>query len=324
MKDSVCAVVVTYNRKNLLVECLEAIRKQTRPVQGICLVDNASTDGTSELLLEKGYISELPSEDLKKPWNKEFIIHNLTDGNAIRFHYVRMNENIGGAGGFYEGIKEALNMNFDYIWLMDDDAEPTKNALSSLVAHARPDRCIASLAVVKDSEELTWPLIIRIGGKCVVVDHIFEIPSTSLVEALFCPFLGVLIPIPIVKKVGLPIKEYFIWGDDVEYTKRIRKFNFPIFFVPKSLIYHPIQSKYRTSFLWRKKVILVDAPDWKQYYGFRNHIHMAVKDRDIVSILRNVVVFFLIWNKRGAKLDTLHYYVEALIDGFRGHLGKRY
>ena len=39
--DTVCAVVVTYNRKELLLECLEALRKQTRPVQGIYLIDNA-------------------------------------------------------------------------------------------------------------------------------------------------------------------------------------------------------------------------------------------------------------------------------------------
>jgi GT2 family glycosyltransferase len=55
-KETVCAVVVTYNRKNLLIECLEGLRKQTRPVDAICLVDNASTDGTPDLLLEKGYI----------------------------------------------------------------------------------------------------------------------------------------------------------------------------------------------------------------------------------------------------------------------------
>jgi len=73
MSDSVCAVVVTYNRKNLLIECLEALRKQTRPIQGIYLIDNASTDGTPELLLEKGYISELPPQNLKEPWEKEFL-----------------------------------------------------------------------------------------------------------------------------------------------------------------------------------------------------------------------------------------------------------
>jgi rhamnopyranosyl-N-acetylglucosaminyl-diphospho-decaprenol beta-1,3/1,4-galactofuranosyltransferase len=121
MSDSVCAVVVTYNRKNLLIECLEALRKQTRPIQGIYLIDNASTDGTPELLLEKGYISELPPENLKEPWEKEFIIQNLTNGEEIKLHYVRMHENTGGAGGFYEGVKRGYERGYDWLWLMDDD-----------------------------------------------------------------------------------------------------------------------------------------------------------------------------------------------------------
>ena len=52
-KETVCAVVVTYNRKNHLLECLEGLRKQTRPIDAIYLVDNASTDGTPDLYLKK-------------------------------------------------------------------------------------------------------------------------------------------------------------------------------------------------------------------------------------------------------------------------------
>ena len=106
-KDTVCAVVVTYNRKNLLLECLEALRKQTRPVQAIYLIDNASTDGTPELLLEKKYIKKLPPENLTEPWEEEFEVRNLTDGQPIKLHYVRMHQNTGGAGGFHEGVKRA-------------------------------------------------------------------------------------------------------------------------------------------------------------------------------------------------------------------------
>ena len=51
----VAAVVVTYNRKELLMECLEALLRQTRPLQAIYIIDNASTDGTPELLHREGY-----------------------------------------------------------------------------------------------------------------------------------------------------------------------------------------------------------------------------------------------------------------------------
>ncbi len=132
-RETVCAVVVTYNRKNLLIECLEALRKQTRPVQGIYLIDNASTDRTPNFLLEKGYIKELPPENLKEHWEKEFKIKNLTDGNSIKLYYVRMHENTGGAGGFHEGVKRTYEKGYDWLWLMDDDVEPEKKALEILL-----------------------------------------------------------------------------------------------------------------------------------------------------------------------------------------------
>ncbi len=57
-RDTIAAVVVTYNRKELLIECLDALMNQTYPLDGIYIIDNASSDGTPELLLEKGYINK--------------------------------------------------------------------------------------------------------------------------------------------------------------------------------------------------------------------------------------------------------------------------
>ncbi len=104
-KETVCAVVVTYNRKHLLLECLEAIRRRTRQVDGIYIIDNASDDGTPELLKENGYIPELPPFNLSEPYEIEHRINNLVDGNTINVFYVRMPENTGGAGGFYEKVR---------------------------------------------------------------------------------------------------------------------------------------------------------------------------------------------------------------------------
>lgn len=121
MRDNtVCAVVVTYNRKNLLLECLEAIRRQTRPVDAIYIIDNASTDGTPEVLKENGYIPELPPFNLSEPYEIEHKISNLVDGNPINVFYVRMYENTGSAGGFYEVnyifiVSVKQNM---YIWMV--------------------------------------------------------------------------------------------------------------------------------------------------------------------------------------------------------------
>ncbi|MCS7279986.1 MAG: glycosyltransferase, partial [Thermodesulfobacteriaceae bacterium] len=136
-RETVCAVVVTYNRKKLLLECLEAIRRQTSPVQGIYIIDNASTDGTPEFLRENGYIRELPPENLAEPWEREFTIENLVDGQEIRVHYVRMHENTGSSGGYHEGVKRAYEKGYDWLWLMDDDVEPTSHTLHKLIHSSR-------------------------------------------------------------------------------------------------------------------------------------------------------------------------------------------
>ena len=118
-KETVCAVVVTYNRKDLLVECLESLLQQTRPLDGIYIIDNASNDGTPGYLKEKGFIQELPPKESNEPWERKFILTY-----KLPIYYVRMHENTGGAGGFYEGVKRAYEKGYDWLWLMDDDADP--------------------------------------------------------------------------------------------------------------------------------------------------------------------------------------------------------
>ena len=103
------AVVVTYNRKELLKECIDAILNQSVPVEKLILIDNNSTDGTNEYLEEYGYMK-----------------------NPV-IEYKRLSENIGGAGGFYEGMKLARSYSPDWIWIMDDDTVPTASCLEELL-----------------------------------------------------------------------------------------------------------------------------------------------------------------------------------------------
>ena len=78
---SVCAFVLTRNRKELLAECVRALLAQTHPVDQVIVLDNASTDGTEEHLRAEG----------------------LLDDPRVRFE--RREENTGGAGGYREGVR---------------------------------------------------------------------------------------------------------------------------------------------------------------------------------------------------------------------------
>ena len=106
---NVCAVVVTYNRKALLQECIDAILKQTYAVEKVVILDNNSNDGTEDALKTAGYL----------------------DNERVVFEH--LSENTGGAGGFHYGMKKASEFSPDWIWIMDDDVVPLENCLEELI-----------------------------------------------------------------------------------------------------------------------------------------------------------------------------------------------
>ncbi len=120
MKKKIIGIVVTFNRKELLRQNLTALLAQTRPLDEILIVDNASTDGTQE------YIQDLIEE------------------NAC-IYYHKMEENTGGSGGFSTAVQMAYRRGADYIWGMDDDAIPDEKALHYLLLAAKKTENRAAL-----------------------------------------------------------------------------------------------------------------------------------------------------------------------------------
>lgn len=217
------AVVVTYNRLDMLKECIENILAQTTPCD-ILLVDNASTDNTKEWALD--YISNHSDEKSK-------IIYENTGAN------------LGGAGGFNYGMRRGVEMGYDFIWIMDDDAMPASTALEELfiagdkVGGVKSCGYIGSIVLWTD------------GTECAMNRHAyarfyhryFDKLQYGILPVRSSTFVSLLFPKETIEKVGLPIKEYFIWGDDVEYTTRIvDKYNIPSFVAGKSIVIHKMKS----------------------------------------------------------------------------------
>ncbi len=337
MKDRVCAVIVTYNRKELLLECLESLRKQTRPIQGIYLIDNASTDGTPRLLLDKGYIRELPPENLSEPWEKEFEISNLTDGKFIKLHYVRMHENTGGAGGFYEGVKRGYEKGYDWFWLMDDDAEPKEDALEILSLYFKnnnnnvvglassvllPDGNIANYHRGKISLKNIFPLI--------QIPLDFKEYQKQVIEIDMASFVGLLIKRNAIENIGFPKKEFFIHHDDVEYCIRLRTVG-KILLVPKSIIVHKEATKGRLekSFLGRKSKRIEFNKFWISYYGLRNLVWLGKQYSEnkllfymqmIKSLVRTIVGVILYDDYKYKRIRLI---LSAYFDGLKGRFDNR-
>ena len=299
--NRVCAIVPTYNRKELLTNCLKAMLSGIVVPGTIIIVDNASTDGTKE------HIESLfPNE--------------IEQGKVV---YISLEENLGSAGGFATGLQKGMEMDTDYFWLMDNDAEPTENALWELLKRANQKTCVASILIDKNGQELSWPLIVKVDGKIREFQFLSEIPSNCILEAPFyVQFAGMFIPKNIVSTIGFPRTDYFTWADDVEYGHRMWAKGYKVIYVQESIVFHPAYKKIIVNFLWRKNIILMAAPDWKQYYGLRNSVYLLTRCSQWMDTIRSIVYFFLVWKAKGAKLNTLHFYVKGLWHGIIGKLGR--
>ena len=286
MSDTVCAVVVSHNRKDLLRQCLSALMHQTFPVKEIIVVDNASSDGTKEMLA--GEFQELTVENLEK--------------------------NLGGAGGFHHGIASARAKGYDWIWVMDDDSLATPEALARLIAACgeqddgvRP-AILASKVVWTDGElhPMNKPVL-----KLEKSDDLFSCAARGLLPIRCASFVSVLIRGDIVDKHGLPFADYFIWNDDVEYTARILRENTG-WWVSSSLVIHQTLDKVVKS---------EDIRINRYYYSIRNRLWMVRKSdawsfMEKIKILKTVIVVaFRLPRRAGFRREVFSIIGRGLKDG---------
>lgn len=222
MEIKVIAIVVTYNRKELLVECLNSILTQSYEVSKIILIDNASTDGTRDYLAK----------------------NNLLKNNKVQ--YELMNQNLGGSGGFYEGIKLCKEEECDWVWIMDDDTIPKETCLeellkaNDLILQKKKNEKVSFLASSiygPNNEYMNLPGIdLRPSENG--YPYWYDMLENGMVNISEATFVSILVNIEAITKCGLPCKDYFIWGDDNEYTHRLTTYYGKAYFVGKSIAIH--------------------------------------------------------------------------------------
>lgn len=223
--ESIAVVIVTFNRLFLLKDCVKTLQSQTRKLDAIIVVNNGSTDGTKEWL----------------------------DSQADLITYNQ--ENLGGSGGFYRGMKEAVELGYEWIWIVDDDAFPENVCLEKL-----------SDAIIKDSTiKVIAPLVVEDGN----INELhrgrfnnkgFNFPiiqqpilnteilnsNGNIIEIDFISFIGMLIHKKVIDKIGLPRTDYFIFHDDVEYSLRIKKAGIKLSLLPTTCIYHKVNDNNKS------------------------------------------------------------------------------
>lgn len=321
MNNSVCAVVVTFNRKDLLKKCLNSLINQTIPLQAIYIIDNNSTDKTEELLYRYKYIPELPKFDNSKEVLETFV-------ENVHIKYIRLPENRGGAGGFYEGVKVAYEDNYDWVWIMDDDAFPTETCLEKLTPYYDLEDTVglASLKVDLDGNILYHHRgFFNFTHGLPIQRHITkEDTLTEFTDIDMASFVGLLIKREAISKIGFPKKEFFIHADDLEYCIRLRTVG-KIKLINSSIIKHAegsVKGTFEKTFLGFKVNRRPYDKLWINYYMQRNLIWLGRKySKNKISlyftILKNYLMTLtgiILFDDH--KLKRIKFYTNAYMDGF--------
>ncbi len=287
--------VITFNRIKLLERCINNIEKQTRKTDDILIVNNSSSDGTSEFLKLNSY---------------KFITQ----------------KNTGSAGGWHTAIEYAIKHNFDYIWLMDDDGYPDNYSLEKLTKNMKNEySCLSSIVINENNHsDLVFPfpklnknklpslLAFPRKKKSIKEFNSIEI-SKNLYE--FCHlFNGALISIKHIKKIGNINIKYFMYGDEVDYYFRLKKVG-KVFSLLDSFHYHPNVSKRELSKL-------------KVYYYIKNSIILNYKyfDYPLIRSIFNILVGILRFIVRNNFKSNFYFLLSfkfkfiilAIVRGFKG------
>lgn len=299
MALKIFAVVVTYNRYNLLKENLRSLLGQAIKIDTIIVVDNASTDGTLRKLSEDGWTGHPSIQVLALP------------------------DNTGGAGGFAAGMRHALELGADWLWMMDDDAVPHRSALEKLLAVAVEKTSVyGSLAV--NGDDTSWATTL-VSQERKVVNKKCDVPVLAEVQSL--PFLGFFINKDLVSEIGFPDEGYFIAADDVEYCMRAQHAGHGVYIAGNSLIEHPKSQRYSFG-LFGVKLICLTLPPWKRYYDTRNRLLIGKKYYGWRYYFKTIPGSFL--RLLAALLNEPHRAAQAkaffagLLDGVRGVKGRRH
>jgi rhamnopyranosyl-N-acetylglucosaminyl-diphospho-decaprenol beta-1,3/1,4-galactofuranosyltransferase len=260
---TVTAVVVTHNRRDLLVACLEALAAQTEPLDRVIVVDSASTDGTEEALAASNI------------------------GDRIPVDYILLTRNGGGAEGFHYGVRAALGTEADWIWLMDDDCAPAPDALAALLAAPRagdPDAVLLAPLVETPAGEVL-PL-----NRGWLRPRWFKAPLVPLQPADWArtetrvehvSLVGPLVRADAARRTDPPRRDFFIWFDDLEWTARLGGLG-GLWLIPASrMAHHDARTLTDTSGRGLARDLVRGEPfdtAWKRAYGLRNLIWTGRRD----------------------------------------------
>lgn len=310
-KRTVCVLIVTYNRKELLHNLLIKLLEQSYPIAGIVLIDNNSNDGTSDLLLNERVVTSVVLDNIvKSKWND------------IDVFYYKSSINTGGSGGFAKAFSIAKDLQYDCIWAMDDDVSPYKECLEKMMLYldetskvcipCRGDEKFRDKAIRK--YDLKNPFYFHIN-ECKRNTIFFDEITDPYVYVEDMAFEGPLMDKSVIDEIGIPNMDYFIFYDDTDYAHRLCSIT---------------KIRYVVGAKLKKMIVPIKSPSWKwkSYYNLRNSVYFDQKYGKNIFVkylrpsLRTVDLVMRAVIK--GKLYRVKWLLRAYKDGLFGRMGKTY
>jgi rhamnopyranosyl-N-acetylglucosaminyl-diphospho-decaprenol beta-1,3/1,4-galactofuranosyltransferase len=305
---SVAAVLTVFNQADGARRCVESLLSQSMPLTRICVLFN----GTAR----NGVVADVFAEQFRQQPNVEVL---------------RSPENIGNAGGVKLAMRAALNRGTDWIWIVEDDALPHRDALERLLAAGMKTDCVyGSLIVDPKWNDMAFSCaVIERDGSQRIATTISELPNSTAFQVRGI-WLGALIPRQIINAVGEVNPDMFIRGEDEEYPARIRQARYRFFCVKDSIIEHPGMRHSHFFFAGLNFFYESGVAPWKAYFLIRNHVYVrrkytsAGKVAGFIRAIGTIVLSILsAWRFDDQKFKRSMLYLRAGWHGLTGRLDFR-
>lgn len=238
-------ILVTYNRAQRLNAVLSALLAQTRVARKIIIINNNSDDDT------------------------ERIIKGFTDERII---YLNTGANVGHGAGLAFGFEWYLNNEFrdEFLLFAEDDSEASKSLAESMIMQIEPTDY--GLLVLDG-------LLHKLGRR-----YLPPIPEDTIVDVDFGLLDGAIMRSGVLKRVGLPVRDWFMMCDDMEYCTRIKKAGIKI---------GCVKNKYHTIFhLGANAGSSAQGAIWRAYYQTRNHVYYLQRHFSLFRLCDFLIIEF--------------------------------
>ncbi len=290
-------VICNYNKVSYVLKCIETVLASEYRDFDLYVVDNASTDDSVKAIREKY-------------------------GNCVEI--LENSENLGGSGGFNTGLRKVLEKEYKYVCCLDNDVQVTPEAIGAMrdFLEQNPKVGMVGAKVYHlQMKEYVQQMGLYIHFNPFHAETIFADvkDDASLPEVVYCDTVAacaLMMPVKVVKEVGLMPEDNFIYWDDMEWGYLVKKKGYQVAAIGAAKVYHEMSANVRRE------------NTFSNYYLWRNNLNFYMKytpanlrDTMCFSMLSSVfdAIYESLYREEHNVASTIQF---AFFDAMMGKRGK--